>query len=58
MRIHRLGARPLYELILELADEHGDDVLRCAEKYAALDLEILELIRGDKFPLPPLRRIS
>jgi hypothetical protein len=55
-RIHRLGARVLYELLDEL-DRHGivswADVEPRLQRYAAIDPELLRVVGGDQFvPLP------
>jgi hypothetical protein len=55
-RIHRLGERPLAELLLELVD--GADPLERLEEYARLDQyrDFIRANRGDR--LPPLRVIG
>ena len=56
-RVHRLGARALFELVDEL-DRHyglGDDLDRRLERYARLDHRLLAAVGGDRFPASPLR---
>jgi hypothetical protein len=59
-RVHRLGARPLFELIDEIARHYGlaDDIDQRLERYAALDPDILSAVRADRFPPPPLRAVG
>ena len=52
--LHRLGPRPLSELLRELAgndDGLQADTLFLLEKYGALDPEIVRALGGDTFPL-------
>jgi hypothetical protein len=53
-RIHRLGERPLFELILELS--RGAPLLPRLEAYARLDPDLVAALEGDR--LPPLRVIK
>ena len=51
-RVHRLGARVMFELVDEIARHHGlgDDLDRRLERYAGLDLAPLAELSGDRFP--------
>jgi hypothetical protein len=53
-RLHALGPRATYELILELFE--GADVLDRLEAYAAIDRDFLHALGGDA--LPSLRAIG
>lgn len=54
--LHRLGARPVYEALIEVADgEDLDDVLA---RYADLKVEIVEALGGDRFPAAPLHTVD
>jgi hypothetical protein len=52
-KIHRLGERPLYELLLELSS--GAPLLERLECYVALPADFIAALGGDR--LPPLRSI-
>jgi hypothetical protein len=59
-RIASLGGRVVYEMLAEIAREHG---LRAyleqkASSYARIDRWALELLGGDRFPARPLRRVG
>jgi hypothetical protein len=60
-RIHKLGDRALYELLLELARDLGPRkapwLLKRIEAYAAIDPEILAALGGDRAPAAPLRLV-
>jgi hypothetical protein len=58
--LHRLGARPLFEFIDEIARHHGigGDLDKRLERYARLDREVLHLVGGDRFVRKPLRVIA
>ena len=63
--LHRLGPRPLGELILELIERlAGDDPERRAfvearlHRYAALDREIVAALGGDSFAPRPMHVVS
>lgn len=49
-RVHRLRPRPLHELIVELAERFGPEIIDRLERHARLDPRILRAIGGDKFP--------
>ena len=51
-RIHRLGPRPLYELLREL--DRGADLGRTLESYAAISplAGFVADLGGDRLPLP------
>ena len=59
-RIHRLGARVVFELLDELDRHHGlgDDLDRRLEGYAALDQGLLATVGGDRFPALPIRLVG
>lgn len=54
--LHELGPRVLTEYLGELAAERGIRVIveRKIERYAALDIDALELAGGDRFPALPV----
>ena len=54
--LHGLGPRVLDELLAEIGAEHGItfDIERKIERYAALDLEAVQLTGGDRFPALPI----
>ena len=54
--LHRLGPRALYALLVEIGAERGITTLveRKIERYAALDVNALELAGGDRFPALPV----
>ena len=51
-RVHRLGPRPLAELIAEIATATGEPGLIAdrLQAYAGLDPEIVRAVGGDRFP--------
>jgi hypothetical protein len=55
--IHRLGPRPLFELLREV--EAGSDLLRTLERYARLEplTDFLVHLNGDRLP-PPARLVG
>jgi hypothetical protein len=55
-RIHRLGARVVFELLDEIAAVHGigDDLDRRLRQYSQIDPQILVVLGGDRFPRRPL----
>jgi hypothetical protein len=55
--IHRLGPRPLFELLREI--EAGSDLLRTLERYAKLEplTNFLVHLNGDQLP-PPVRLVG
>ena len=56
-RVHRLGARAVFELVDELDRHHGlgDDLDRRLEAFAGLDPDLLAALGVDRFPPAPLR---
>ena len=56
-RIHQLGERPTYELLLELAAT-SSAVIDRAEAYAAIDEEVLDRFGGRDLPPVILRRVK
>src|SRR3954470_4277027 len=54
-KLHRLGARVLFELVDELDRHHGlgDDLDRRLEAYAGLDAELIAVVGADQFPPSP-----
>ena len=50
--LHRLGPRPIAELLAEIAADTGATnlVVGLVEKYAELDPEIVRAVGGDRFP--------
>ena len=59
-RIHRLGARVLFELVDELDRHHGlgDDLDRRPERYAALDDRLVAAVGADRFLASPQRVVG
>jgi len=59
-RLHRLGARPLFELLQQLDRDHdlGGDLDRQLERYARLDPDLLREIGADRFAPMPLRVVG
>jgi hypothetical protein len=55
--IHRLGPRPLFELLREV--EAGSDLLRTLERYARLEplTDFIVHLKGDQLP-PPARLVG
>lgn len=58
-RLHDLGDRALYELLLELARDLGPRrapwLLKRIEAYAAIDRGVVAALGGSEIPKPPLR---
>ncbi len=54
--LHRLGTRPLAELLAEIAIATGEPalVVGLVQEYSALDPEIVRALGGDQFPPMPL----
>ena len=52
LHLHRLGPRPVAELLRELADAHGlaDDIEALLARYARLDPATVQTLDGDCFP--------
>jgi hypothetical protein len=59
-RLHRLGPRPVGELLLELIEAHGieADVLARLEDYATLDPAMVDRLDGRDWPPLPIRRAA
>ena len=59
-RVHRLGARVLFELLDELDRHHGlgDDLDRRLGRFAAIDADMLRRIGGDSFAPAPTRVVG
>ena len=58
--LHRLGPRPLAELLTELVgtDEQARrDVFHLLEKYGGLDPALVRVLGGSGFPAPPLHEV-
>jgi hypothetical protein len=51
-RVHRLGPRPLFELMCELAG--GADPITQFENYAKLDADFIRAMGGDVMPPPAI----
>jgi hypothetical protein len=58
-RLHRLGPRPLYEMLVELGASRliRTDIERQVERYVALDSNLLRQLGGDRFPPLPLHGV-
>lgn len=59
-RVHRLGARVVYELLDEIDRYHdlGDDLDCRLDRYAALNPDVLRALGGDRLPAPPIHRVG
>ena len=58
--LHRLGPRPVAELLTELVgtDEQArSDVLHLLEKYGGLDPALVRALGGSGFPAPPIHEV-
>ena len=55
-QLYRLGPRVLDELLVEIGAERGITTIieRKIEKYAALDIDALEIAGGGRFPGQPI----
>ena len=54
--LHRLGPRPVAELLIEIAHGTGQSALIAdrIEAYSRLDADFIRAVGGDKFPpIPP-----
>jgi hypothetical protein len=58
-RLHRLGPRPLYEMLVEVGASRliRTEIERQVERYAALDRAILHTVGGNRFPAAPLHLV-
>lgn len=54
--VHSLGARPVYEALIEIGSRFGDidAVIEVMADFAAIDPELCRAVGGDKFPPRPL----
>ena len=54
--LHRLGARALYEFLVELGRERliRTDLETRARRWTRLDCAMVDAAGGDRFPAPPL----
>jgi hypothetical protein len=60
-RLHRLGARAVCELLLEVgaSTKHMTTIEAALARYAALDPDTLRVLRGDRFaPRPEMRVVG
>src|SRR5437762_1548793 len=59
-RVHRLGARALFEFVNELDQSHGlgSDLDQRLERYARLDPAVLPALGGDRLPVSPVRIVG
>jgi hypothetical protein len=61
-RVHRLGARVVYELLDEIRRHHpeiADDLDRRLAAYAdRLDPDLLRAMGGDRFPAQPIHAVG
>jgi hypothetical protein len=58
-RLHRLGPRALYELLVErgLSRLIRTEIERQVERYSALDQAVLHAMGGDRFPAAAFHRV-
>jgi hypothetical protein len=58
--VHRLGARPVFELLDEIGKRTGywQLIAAIADDFAAIDLAALRALGGDRFAPPPIREVS
>lgn len=56
VKVHRLGARPMLELLLEV--QAGADLDDALIRYAAADPATFRALGADRFPPLPLHRVS
>ena len=60
-RLHRLGARAVFELVDEIARHHpdiADDLDARLARFARLDPAVLAAVGADRLPGPPMRAIG
>jgi hypothetical protein len=56
-RIHDLGPRVLFELVVEIEKYGVADLDRRVERYADLDPELLAAVGADRFPPRPIHLV-
>ena len=54
--LHRLGARPVLEALVEVAD--GRDLGLVLDAFARLDPDIVNAVGGADFPAPPIHEVG
>ncbi len=54
--LHRLGARPVLEALVEVAD--GRDLGLVLDAFARLDPDVVNAFGGADFPAPPLHEVE
>jgi hypothetical protein len=61
-RLHRLGPRPLGEILIELIARWGEplraDLDQRLDRYLRLDPAVVHALGGDQFPAPPLHAVE
>ena len=59
-KIHRLGTRPMIELLAEVAVRcDACDLLdEALDRYCALDARVLQRVGGDELPPLPIREVA
>jgi hypothetical protein len=59
-RLHRLGERPVGELLLELIEHHGiePDVLHRLKRFAEIDERLLDAFDGRRWPPLSIARVA
>ena len=59
-RLHGLGERPLYEMLVELAARHllRTEIEAAVDRFAALDPVMVEAVGGERFAPLPLRPVE
>ena len=58
-RVHGLGPRAVYELLVEIGEQRlcRTYLEQRVRRYAEIDPEHLAVLGGDKFPRPPLYEV-
>ncbi len=58
-RVHALGARPLAEMLAEIAVKHSivPAITETLERYASIDPQALQALGGEKFWPVPIREV-
>lgn len=59
-RLCELGARTIFELLLELRRDAADPIAFDAviARFAGIDIDALKVAAGDRFPTSPIRVVS